>query len=121
MVWSRRLAWPLLVVVALFGPEVRAADTCTRCLQQCEQAVAIPCAEEASETAEFIGCLAARQSCRTRCACPAPEKVKACQADARQHAAARDRACRVQFSTNPTGCLDKTKGMLSSALASCAK
>lgn len=121
MDWLKGLARPFLAAIAVFATHVWAADTCTQCLKQCEDAVAIPCAEQASEAPEFLGCLAVRQSCRNRCTCPAPEKVAACQADSRRLAAARDRACRVQFPENPAGCLDKTKLMLSGAVANCEK
>lgn len=116
-----RLILKVVVAISFAVAHAAVADTCTECLQKCEETVAIPCAEEFWEPEELMGCVLSRQSCRARCTCPAPETVKACSAQAKNLATSRDHACRVQFPANPTGCLDKVKEVLSKALASCAR
>lgn len=111
----------LLLAVGIPLQGAQAADDCAACIAKCEETVTTPCAEQATEVTDFVACLAARQSCRSRCTCPSEDRVKACESDTRKLATSREASCRVQFAENPTNCLDQTRSAMKDALSNCRR
>jgi hypothetical protein len=97
-------------------------DSCAKCRDEAiNGGAAMACVEEAEETAGYAACLAATTARALDCVCPDPRFVKTCTETATRQQGPKMDACRVQFSANPTGCLDAVRSELPAKVNECVK